>query len=123
MVVKGDLLSISSPYLGFSADSNETISVTICKSVLENGIVSTKNTDNSKNVRMTTCIDANITDLYAYFSNTSAVEIGSLIVLRYNSSNTVGEVLKHPKKNITSEENWNLFQYEFGVRKFLAFYF
>lgn len=120
MISKGDLLSINPPYPRSSPNSSSSIyeanmTVTFCMSILENENI-TPASYNKENVKMTTCIDAEIKDLQNYLVSTS--NNGDLAVLRYDPNKNIGEVIIHKNKNITgkdTQENWSLEQYEFGV--------
>lgn len=83
-------------------------------SILENENISSPY--NEENVKMTTCIDAEIKDLQSHLNSTSMNEIGNLAVLKYNPNISNAEVIIY--KNVTKNEsqyNWNLMQFEFGV--------
>ena len=123
MISKGDLLSISPPYVRFAPNSNISavdtdLTVTFCMSILENENIDSSAYD-KENVKMTSCIDAKIKDLQTHLAETSANKIGKLAVLKYNQNISNAEVIIYNNVNKSSNNaNWNLMQFEFGVYLF-----
>lgn len=114
----GSLINLMSPYV-YSApsenvsfwDSRVILAVKTCGAILD---------PSSKNLKLTTCIEANITDLKSFFANTSWT-MGNYYIVAYSPTNYIGDVIFRKDFNLSSlsSQKVSLIEYEFGVLFFL----
>lgn len=110
----GILINLMNPYI-FSAPSPNTsfwnskviLAIKSCATILD---------PSSKNLKLTTCIEANITDLKDFFANTGWT-MGSYYIVAYSPTFLIGDVVFRKDFNVSSlsSQKVSLIEYEFGV--------